>query len=61
MLFVRIKDGREEILVPASEIETVIIYADREDQIRFSDGSSGRVGNFYGSLVEIKGKEIESL
>ncbi|MBR3008861.1 MAG: hypothetical protein IKH70_09715 [Stomatobaculum sp.] len=61
MLFLQIDNGRDGILVPASDIEKVEINADKEDKIWFSDGSSVRVENFYTSLLQIKGKEIGSL
>lgn len=61
MLFVMIDKDRYKKLVPAGEIDAVEIYPDNDDKILFLDGSTSRVGNFYESLVEIKGKEIGSL
>ena len=61
MLFVMIDEGRRYKLVPASKIEKVVIKEEKADWIEFSDGAIDSVSNFYESLVEIKGKEIESL
>lgn len=61
MLFVLIDEGRNYKLVPASKIETVEIYPDKEDKIQFSDGSSASIENIYTSLLEIKGKEVKIL
>lgn len=58
MLFVMIDEGRSDKLVPASKIEIVDIYPDKEDKIQFTDGSSARVEDFYTSLLDIKGREV---